>query len=103
MLFPEFGEYGIPALQLGFELLDLAIFGLLGDLGLAAAVEGGMAVLEELLEPAVDLGGGPIELIAPVRDGNFLDQMLFEDGDFFRPLEMPTLLDTHDQPPLGLS
>ena len=54
------------ALQLGFELFDLAVLGVLDGLGLAAVVEGGVAVLEELLEPAVELSGVDVEFIAQV-------------------------------------
>ena len=40
-----------------------------------------MAVLEELLEPVVELVGIDVELIAEVRDGDLVDEMPFEDGD----------------------
>jgi hypothetical protein len=47
-----------------FDLLDA---GVLDGFGLAAVVEGGMAVLEELLEPAVDLVGVELVFIALLR------------------------------------
>ena len=80
MLFHKLGEDGILALDLGFELFDLAVLGVLFDLGLAAVLEGGMAVLEELLEPGVDLGRMKIEFVAQVGDWDLLEKMTLEDG-----------------------
>ena len=54
MLLQEFGEDLVFALQLGFELLDLALLGVLDGLGLAVVLKNGVAVLEELLLPAVE-------------------------------------------------
>ena len=62
MLFHELGEDGVLALELGLKLFDLGALGITGGLGLAAIVEGGVAVLEELLEPGVDLMGIELEL-----------------------------------------
>ena len=42
MLFHEFGEDGVLALEPGFELFDLAFLGVFECLGLAAIVEGGL-------------------------------------------------------------
>ena len=57
------------------------VLGVLGGLGLAAVVEGGVAVLEELLEPVVELVGVDVEFIAEVGDGDLVDEVPFEDGD----------------------
>jgi hypothetical protein len=76
VLFHEFGEYRVLALELGFELLDLMVFGTLGGFGRAVGGEGEMAVLEELFEPGIELGGVKIVLIAEVGNGNLVDEML---------------------------
>src|ERR1022692_1555878 len=101
MLFHELDKDGVLALELGLEQLDLAFLGVFDSFGLAAVVEGSMAVLEELFEPAVDLVGIEAELIAEVRDGNLVEEMAFEDGDLFAGGEVTTLLG-HDEPPFGL-
>ena len=50
MLLHEFGEDVVAPLELGLEVFDPAILGVLDGLALAAGVEGGVAVLEELLD-----------------------------------------------------
>ena len=60
---------------------DEMVLGLLVGLGGAVGVEGAVGVLEELLWPAVEEGGGKSELIAEVGDGGLLKEMAFEDGD----------------------
>ena len=58
MGFHELGHDLVLAVQLGFELLDLLAVGIVAGLGFAAVgLEGQVAVLEELLEPAVELVG----------------------------------------------
>ena len=89
-VFQEFGHDLIFASELGFEPLDLLVLRVLDRLGLAAVVEGGMAVLEELFEPAVDLVGVKIEFIAEVRDGNLVDEVPLEDGDLLGAGKMTT-------------
>ena len=42
-----------------------------------------MAVLEELLEPVVELVGLDVEFIAQVGDGDLVDEVPLEDGDLF--------------------
>lgn len=97
------GEHGILTLELGFELLDRLVLGVFDDLGLAAVVEGRVTVLEELLEPAVELIEVEIVLIAQVRDGNLVDvSEPLEDGDFLGAFKMPTLL-APKKPPVGLN
>ena len=75
MLFHEFGEHGVLALQLGFMLLDLLVLGVLDGLGLAAVVEGGVAVLEKFLEPAVELVGVEVVFIAQVGNRDLIDEI----------------------------
>ena len=106
MLFHELDEDGVLALELGFEPLNLVVVGILDSLALAAIVEGGMAVLEKLFEPGVDLVGVEAEFIAQVRDGDLVvfasvEEMAFEDGDLLGAGEMTTLLG-HGEPPFGL-
>ena len=81
VLFHEFGHDLVLACELGFELLDLAVLGILDGLGLAAVLEGSVAVLEELLLPAVEQVGVDAEFIAEVGDGDLVEQVPFEDGD----------------------
>ena len=78
--------------ELGFELLDLLVLGVFDGLGLAAVVEGEVAVLEELLEPVVELVGVDVEFIAQVGDGDLVDEVPFEDGDLLGAGEMTTRL-----------
>ena len=66
----QLGHDLILAGELGFEQLDLLVLGVLNGLALAAVVEGGMTVLEELLEPGVELVGVEVELIAEIGDGD---------------------------------
>jgi hypothetical protein len=101
MLFHEFGEDGILALELGFEAFDFLLVSVFDGLGLATVVEGGVAVLKELLEPAVDLVGIEAEFIAEVRDGDLIEEVTFEDGDLLGASEVTTLLG-HGEPPFGI-
>jgi hypothetical protein len=71
VLRPESGEDFVLTLQLGFALLDLAFLGVLDRLGLAVALDGGIAVLELLLLPAVDEGRGDVCFIAEIGEGCF--------------------------------
>jgi hypothetical protein len=56
VLLHEFDEDLILALELGFELFDLALLGILDGLGLAAVVEGQVSILEEQALPLMNLG-----------------------------------------------
>ncbi len=101
MLFHEFAEDGVLALELGLELLDLVVLGVLDGFALAAVGEGQMAVLEELLEPVVELVGVEVEFIAEVRDRNLVDEVPLEDGDLLGVGKVTTLR-AHGEPPLRL-
>ena len=79
MSFHELGHDLVLAGELGFELLDFLVLGLLDGLALAAAGEGEVAVLEELFEPVVDLVGVQIEFIAQVGHGDLVDEVPFEE------------------------
>jgi len=68
--FPSHVEYPQALAQVEGCVLD--------GLGLAAVVEGGVAVVEELLLPAVEEVGGDAEFIAKVKDGDFFQEMPFE-------------------------
>ena len=92
MLFHEFGEDGVLALELGFEEIDFLLLGIIDGLGLATVVESGMAVFEELLEPGVDLVGKEVEFIAKVGDGDLVEEVTLEDGDLLGAGEVTTWL-----------
>src|SRR2546430_4620086 len=92
----ELGHDVILARELGFELLDLLVLGILDGLALAAVVEGGMAVLEELLEPAVELVRIDVEFIAQVRDRDLVDEVTLEDGNLLGARKVTTRL-VHDE------
>jgi hypothetical protein len=98
VLLHEFGQDFILALQLGFELLDLALLGVLDRLGLAVGLEGSVAVLEELPLPAVEQVGGDARLIAEIGDGRFFEKVAFEDGDLLGGGKVTTRL-VHEKPP----
>jgi hypothetical protein len=87
----EFGHDFVLACQLGFEVLDLAVLGILDGFGFAIVVEGSMAVLEELL----DLVGIKMEFIAQVRDGNLVDEVTFENGALLGAGKVTTRLLVH--------
>ena len=93
--FHQLGHDLVFAGELGFELLDFLVLGLLDGLGLRAIGEGEVAVLEEPFEPVVDLIGMEIKFIAEVGNGHFVDEVPFEDGDLVVIGEMTTLL-VHD-------
>ena len=78
MFFHEFGQDGVPPLHLGFEVFDLAIFGIVDGLALATVVESGVAVVKKILQPPVDLRRVKLVLVAQVRDRNLLDEVLLE-------------------------
>src|SRR5262245_37936700 len=79
MFFHQFGDDFVLALELVAEGGDGSVEVALG--GGALALEGGGAVLEELLLPEVEQGGRELMLIAEVGDGHAVDQVTPEDGD----------------------
>jgi hypothetical protein len=58
----------------------------------AAIGESEAAVLEELFEPVVDLGGVQVEFIAEVGDGDLVDEVPSEDGNLVGIGEVTPLL-----------
>ena len=98
MSFHELGHDLVLLLELGFELLDLGLLSVFDGLGLTTIVEGGVAVLEEFLEPAVELVGIDVEFIAEVGDGDLVDEVPFEDGDLLGAGKVTTRL-VHVKPP----
>jgi hypothetical protein len=96
MSFHELGHDLVLAGDLGFELFDLLLLGIFEGLGLAAVVEGGVTVLEELLEPGIDLVGVELKFIAEVGDGDFLEEVAFEDGDLLDAGKVTTRLLVHE-------
>src|SRR5512135_3868480 len=82
MFFHEFREDFVFALELLLKRRDLPILGIAGASG--AGLEGGRAVLEELLLPAVEHRGVDAVLVAQVRDGDVLEEMEPKNGDLLR-------------------
>ena len=83
VLFQEFSQHGVLAFEFGFQFFDLLLLGRFDGLGRPAVVEGGVVVLEELLEPGVKLVGADVVLIAEVGNGDLLEGMPVEDGNLF--------------------
>jgi predicted transposase YbfD/YdcC len=79
MFLHEFRENFVLALELLFQEGDLPILGIAGALG--AEFEGGGAVLEELLLPAVEHRGVDAVLVTQIRDGDVFEEMEPKDGD----------------------
>ena len=77
----ELGHDLIFACELGFELLDLLVLGVLDGFGLAAILEEGVAIFEGLLLPAVKERGCDAELIADRGDRDAFEQMPLEGRD----------------------
>src|SRR6185295_17858703 len=97
----EFGHDLVFAHELGFELVNLLLLGIIESLALSAIVEGDVAVFKELFEPGVKLGGVDVGLVAKVGDGDLFEEMAFEDGDLIGAREMTTRL-VHEKPPYRL-
>ena len=96
MSFHELGHDLVLADEFGFELLDLLVLGIFDSLGLAAVLEGDVAILEEILEPAVELVGIDVEFIAEVRDRDPFDEVTFEDGNLLGAGKVTTRLLVHE-------
>src|SRR5512135_1781982 len=79
MFLHEFGEDFVFALELLLKQCDLPILGISGASG--AGFEGGRAVLEELLLPAVEHRRVDAVLVAQVRDGGVFEEVEPKDGD----------------------
>ena len=105
MRFHEFGHDLVLTHELGLELLNLLVLGILDGPGLAARAavgEGQVAVLEEFLEPVVELVGVNVEFIAQVGDRDLVDEVPFEDGDLLRLGKVTTRLLVNEEPPFRL-
>ena len=82
MLLHEFGEGLVLALELVSGGGDGAALGVLAVLAaFAGVVEGGGAVVEELLLPGVEAVDGQVVLLADVGDGLLLQEVESEQGD----------------------
>src|SRR4051812_26641150 len=79
MFLHEFREDFVLALELLLQEGDLPILGIAGASG--SGFEGGRAVLEELLLPAVEHRRVDAVLVAQIRDGGVLKEMEPKDGD----------------------
>jgi hypothetical protein len=67
--------------------------------GLAIALEGSVAVLEELLLPAREHIATDPQFIADIEDMRLLEKVAFENGDFLRTERMATGLVQGKPPP----
>ena len=99
MLLHELGHNFVLALDLGFELLDLLLLGVLGDLGLAAILEGQVSVLEEQLLPRVEDRRFDAQLIADRGNGCALQKVPLESGHFLGNGNVTTRLLGHGKVP----
>src|SRR6516165_3430145 len=91
MLSHQLGEDLILGLDLLLQVRDPLLVG--GVVGWSLLLEGGRAVLEELLLPAVEDRGLQAQFIAELRDRLLLQQMPPEDGHLlFRRVVLPLLL-----------
>ena len=74
MSFHELGHDLVFAVELGLEVLDLAVLGIVDGPGLAAILEGQVGALEELALPLVEERGVNVELVADGGDGDAFEQ-----------------------------
>src|SRR5947209_2588797 len=92
MLLHEFGEDLVLALELVPEGSDGAVLGILTALAaFAGVVEGGGAVVEELLLPEVEEGDGEVVLLTDVGDGLLLQEVEAEQGHLLFRAKVPAL------------
>src|ERR1700691_1928877 len=91
----EFSHDLVLAREFGFELLDFLVLGVLDGLGVAAILEEGVGVLEDLLLPTVKDRWRDAELIADGGDGDAFEQMPLEGRDLLLGVEMTTFA-VHD-------
>src|SRR6516165_6190953 len=96
MLLHQFGDDLVLALELVAEGGDGPLEVAVGCRALP--LEGGGAVLEELLLPDVEQGGRELMLVAEVRDRDVVDQVAPQDGDLLdRRIVLPRL--SHGETP----
>ena len=78
----ELGHDFVFARELGFELLDLGVLGVLDGLALAILGEGEVAVLEELALPDVEQVGRDLQFVAELGNGHAFKKMAPKHGNF---------------------
>ncbi len=71
----DLGQHLVLAGQLGFKLFDPLVLAVHDGLGLAAVVERGITVLEELFQPSIKLRGVELQFIAQIGDGHLVEQV----------------------------
>src|SRR5438874_6825381 len=86
MFLHEFREHFVLALELLLQGGDPLVLGVGGPSG--AGLEGGGAVLEELLLPAIEHRGVDAVLVTQIRDGSLLEEMEPKNGDLLLGGEM---------------
>src|SRR5947209_1693980 len=96
MLFHEFGEHGILALEPSFEGGDLLLVDGLRTFGRPPIVlEGGGAVFEEDFLPVVERVGLDTVLVTQIGDRDLFQVVFAENGDLLLGAKVTTLLGTH--------
>jgi hypothetical protein len=74
----QLGHDLVLAYELGFEMLDLLVLGILDCFGRATVLKTDVAVFEELFLPVVEDRGRDAELIAEGGGGDAFEQMPLE-------------------------
>jgi hypothetical protein len=88
----QLGQYLVLALELVREGSEWAVLGVrVGFAACAMVLEGGGAVVEELLPPEVEEVDGEVVLWAEVRDGLLLQEVETKQGDLLLRSEVTTL------------
>ena len=82
MFLQELGDDFVLLRELGLQGGDLAVLAVLARPPFARRLKGRGAVLKEQLLPAVKLRGENFVFVAQIGDGDFVDQMSFDDRDF---------------------
>ena len=92
MLLHQLGQDLVLALEFVLQSSDLAVPGVLGGLAVFAGVlEGGGAVLEELLLPEVEEVDVEVVLLTDVGDGLLLQKVEAKQGDLLLRAEVTAL------------
>lgn len=82
MVLQQFGDDFVLLLNLRFKGYDFSVFGIVLLERTTVFLKGNGGVIEQLLLPSVDLGWLQAEFITQVGNGNFVDQMPFDDRGF---------------------
>src|SRR5580700_4103525 len=93
MFLHELGDHLVLLNELGLEVLDLSVLDHFGAWRTThRGLEGSRGLVEDLLDPVVNLAGLETELIGEVRDGFFADEMTPNDLGLLVGREMSSCL-----------